>query len=96
MSDDSSLINSASADVGTSVLRPIFTVRSPPRCISRYKVDLLIPIARAASLGDIAIGLFILEVYLSFHGPSTVNLVRHPSQGSYVSTIFPDDVCSLL
>lgn len=96
LDDRSSLINSASADVGTSVLRPIFTVRSPPRCISRYKVDLLIPSDRAASLGDIAIGLFIWEVYLSFLGLLTLNLVRHPSQGSYVLTIFSHDVCSLL
>ena len=60
LDDRSSLISSASADVGTSVLRPIFTVRSPPRCISRYKVDLLMPSDRAASRGDIAIGVFIL------------------------------------
>jgi len=82
--------------VGTSVLRPIFTVRSPPRCISRYKVDLLMPSDRAASLGDIAIGSFIWEVYLSFFGLLTVNLVRHHSQGSYVLTIFSYDVCSFL
>ncbi len=82
--------------MGTSVLRPIFTVRSPPRCISRYKVDLLMPSDRAASLGDIAIGVFIWEVYLSCFGLLTVNLVRHPSQGSYVLTIFSYDVCSLL
>ena len=82
--------------MGTSVLRPIFTVRSPPRCISRYKVDLLMPSDRAASLGDIAIGSFILEVYLSCFGLLTFNLVRHPSQGSYVLTIFSHDVCSLL
>ena len=96
LDDRSSLISSASADVGTSVLRPIFTVRSPPRCISRYKVDLLMPSDRAASLGDIAIGSFIWEVYLSFLGLLTLNLVRHPSQGSYVLTIFSYDVSSLL
>jgi len=43
------------------------------------------PIARAASLGDIAIGTFIWELYLSFLGPLTVKLVRYHSQGSYVS-----------
>jgi len=81
----SSLINSASTDVGTSVLRPSFTVRIRPCFISRYKVDLLMPIARAASRGDIAIGLFIWEVYLSFLGLLTVNLVRYHSHSSYVS-----------
>ena len=54
------------------------------------------PSDRAASLGDIAIGSFIWEVYLSFLGLLTVNLVRHPSQGSYVLTIFSYDVSSLL
>ena len=54
------------------------------------------PRDRAASLGDIAIGVFIWEVYLSFRGLLTVDLVRHPSQGSYVLTIFSHGVCSLL
>lgn len=96
VSECDSSINSARADVGTSVLRPSFTVRIRPCFISRYKLDRLIPIARAASRGDIAIGVFIWEIYLSFLGLLTLNLVRHPSQGSYVLTIFSHDVCSLL
>lgn len=67
------MINPASAEVGTSVLRPIFTVRSLFRCISLYRVDLLMPSDRAASLGDIAIGAFISGVTFLL-----IVFVRHP------------------
>ena len=83
--------------MGTSVLRPIFTVRSPPRCISRYKVDLLMPSDRAASLGDIAIGTFIWGVVPFF--PRSFNRETRSAPtplGSYVLTIFSHDLCSLL
>ena len=58
--------------MGTSVLRPSFTVRIRPCFISRYKLDRLIPIARAASRGDIASGLFIMGVVPVLSGLLTV------------------------
>ena len=54
------------------------------------------PSDRAASLGDIAIGVFILGGVPFFPRLLTADLVRHPSQGSYLLTIFSHDVCSLL